>query len=243
MNSISKNFGQAAYAYDQNADIQRLCSQNLIKLLPSYLDIESFVDVGAGTGFASIELLKIYPNAKCTLIDLSAEMLEIAKSKTCNSNIIKANAETFDFENNHFDLAISNLSLQWFSDFENFLKKIMKGCKYFLFSTLTETSFLDYKKIFENKNLPSPTFGYHVENFLYNTSNRIGDVLSYTNSNYEKSFQNALEAAKYFKHIGANLSSNDLSQSKIAAVLKSHKSPLPLQYKVFSCFMERKKSK
>lgn len=239
MNLIAKNFGKASFNYEKNADIQKNCAKALVKLLPNNIDIKSFIDIGAGTGFASIELLKIFKNAKITLLDISDKMLKIAKLNIPDARIINFNAEHFSFKKNNFDFAVSNLSCQWFVDFEKFFKNIMNGCRYFLFSTIGEKSFDEYKKIFEERGLNSPTFPYDFNKpSLYDITKNIAKIISYKEVVFEKHFLNAISVAKYFKGIGANLSSGKIEQSKIVSILKSYKKPITLRYNIILCFIE-----
>ena len=53
------------------------------------------------------------------------KLIKIAQSKIPRASIIYVDAEIFDFSSKNFDLAIANLSVQWFKNFELFLEKIL----------------------------------------------------------------------------------------------------------------------
>lgn len=74
----------------------------------------SIVDLGAGTGLFTWHLLRRYPEARCTLIDLAPEMLQMAKRR------FAAQADAIEYLNRDYltaelpqgcDLAISSLSI------------------------------------------------------------------------------------------------------------------------------------
>src|SRR5574344_663857 len=53
-----------------------------VSLLKEYKDkAKNIADLGAGTGLLTKEMFLLYPEARFTLIDLSADMLEIAKTR------------------------------------------------------------------------------------------------------------------------------------------------------------------
>ena len=77
------------------------------------LDEPKVLDLGAGTGLLSMFLLKKYPNAKITLIDLAKNMLDEAKSRfenNRNMDYIVDNYLTHEFDCK-FDIIISSLSI------------------------------------------------------------------------------------------------------------------------------------
>lgn len=55
--------------------------QILVDLLPEREQSPSILDIGSGTGLLSQYVLKKFPDAKLTLIDISEEMLSIAKKR------------------------------------------------------------------------------------------------------------------------------------------------------------------
>ena len=52
------NFEDAACHYDRYADVQQRCAEKLVDLLPFGIEVHSFIDIGAGTGFATSRLVK-----------------------------------------------------------------------------------------------------------------------------------------------------------------------------------------
>lgn len=236
------SFEDAACHYDRYADVQQRCAEKLVALLPPEFEAHSFVDIGAGTGFATLELLKIFPKAKATLLDVSQSMLDVALSKVPTAIPVLANAETFDFSGCNFDLAVANLSVQWFRNFAEFLPRLAAGCRHFLFSIPLRGSFAEYTSAFAENGVELPALGYYEETELVDTLRDTGNIRAFQRVVFKKSFQNLTSAARHFKNIGANFvdatERGGFAQSKISAILLTERTPITLTYEVFLCFIE-----
>lgn len=196
-------FDSSANTYDSVAEIQTLSSRCLVSLL-DIENVSSILDVGCGTGNTSLELLKRYPNAEFTLLDISPNMLDVASKKFPKSvDTICCDAESYEFDKS-YDLVISNLSVQWFSSLPKFIEKIKKHCCTFAFSTLINTSFERYKDLFQ---LP-PTFDYPSSEKLLS---EISNLSTYKIERYTLELENFFAVTRYFKKLGAYLKSNDNS--------------------------------
>ena len=218
--------------YDDSAFAQKLCSEELANMLPDD-DIKSFIDIGAGTGFAAMEVIKRFPIAEAALLDKSIKMLEVAKKKIPDATIINADAEVFDFMAAYFDLAIANLSMQWFKDCKSFLHKVVRHTKYFAFSLPLSNSFNEYYYIFRTIRIPFIRL-YNQEEILSMLPSDV-QIISRKNITVTKHYPNAIEATRHFKKIGATMPVDAEIQSKISAILKSYKSPIILNYDLFLC--------
>ncbi len=216
---IKESFSSSAKTYDSVAKVQNLSSRELIKLI-DLENVSTVIDIGCGTGNTSLELYKKFPTADYTLCDISQEMLLVASQKFPKKvQTICCDAELFLFEKN-YDLAISNLSLQWFEDLPQFVNKIKNHCNEFAFSTLLDASFDNYRNCFENP----PTFDYPSAESLLD---KIGSVKKYRIVRYTLKFENFFAVAKYFKKLGAYLRSNT-KPKKI-----KNENPITLDYNVF----------
>ena len=75
------------------------------------------LDVACGTGAMLVPLLAMYPNASLTGVDLSSEMLEVARRKLSERvNLVCARAESLPFPAQYFDLVISTNAFHYFRD-------------------------------------------------------------------------------------------------------------------------------
>ena len=116
---ISGNFSKSAVTYDDHAEVQKRCAQKLIDII----DLDYFpriLEIGCGTGVFTQMLRKRYPDAEITAVDISHEMVKIAKDKLGDKGV---GFEVSDGEglnkNEKFDLITSNASFQWFESLDN----------------------------------------------------------------------------------------------------------------------------
>ncbi|MDR0744847.1 MAG: methyltransferase domain-containing protein [Holosporales bacterium] len=230
---ICNKFNKAAKEYDQYAKVQIESSNYLAKIINNALsnfEVKSIIDIGAGTGKTTLAIKEYYPEANCTLLDISEKMLKQAESNIKDVNIIVADAEKYEFTE-IYDLCISNLSVQWFENLKNFLAKIKNHCRYFAFSTLLDSSFNQYKNMFIKKNITPPTFEYFNEMNLIKLIKRYGKIIQKDIISYNEYFPNAVSAARQFKQTGANLS--PIETNKNMSVLLSNKQKIALEYDIF----------
>lgn len=119
-------FNKASTDYDKyrkqaipNMDIYYNTVVNLTK---NYSN-PKILDLGAGTGILTELLYKQHPNSNITLVDLSTEMLNIAKNKFNDKNFkyIEADYLTHDFDKD-YDIIVSSLSIHHLTDEE---KKVL----------------------------------------------------------------------------------------------------------------------
>lgn len=207
--TIKQSFESSAATYDSVASIQLLASRQLAQLVQQE-HIGSILDIGCGTGNTALEFYKKYPQAQFTLCDLASTMLETAVRKfPIAIHTLCCDAEECPFTQ-HYDLAMANLSLQWFSNPPKFLEKIKQYCSIFAFSTMLSTSFQRYKNLFD---IP-PTFQYLSEQewrFL------VKSPKIFTMQRYTLEFPNFFAVAKYFKKLGAGINGNSYC-TKLKAV-------------------------
>ncbi|UCD55755.1 MAG: malonyl-ACP O-methyltransferase BioC [Candidatus Omnitrophota bacterium] len=155
---IKRNFSRYARYYDNYSDIQDCCGLKLIGKLNSD-GFGNILDVGCGTGNYTGLLRKRFPLAKIKAVDISGEMIEIARKKLQDKQIEFAvrDAEKIDSKD-PLDLITSNVSFQWFVDLEKALlnyKKSLKPGGAVLFSTFGPLTFYELnnalKELFKEK--------------------------------------------------------------------------------------------
>jgi tRNA (cmo5U34)-methyltransferase len=140
ISKIKEQFDHIAEKYDTHRKCFIPCFddfyKNSISLLKNYRkDFINIVDLGAGTGLLAKELFEIYNNAHYTLIDISTDMLKIARERFNGLN-------NFDFiEENYVenipvkncDLVCSALSIHHLENaqkiklYDNIYKILEKG--------------------------------------------------------------------------------------------------------------------
>lgn len=127
---IKERFNECAEEYDKQ---RRALIPHLDEFYATVADLArsevpgpKILDLGAGTGLLTKQLFKRYRRAELTLIDLSENMLDIAKQRFegfPNFNYINGNYLEHDFDNS-FDIVTSSLSIH---HLENRDKKVLYG--------------------------------------------------------------------------------------------------------------------
>jgi len=114
---IAERFSQTAKEYDEQRKLFLPCFDDYYGLSVSFLkrtrnDIRKILDLGAGTGLLTKRLYDEYPNANYTLVDISEQMLEVARQRF--SGLKNFNYLILDYSTNlpreKFDLIASALS-------------------------------------------------------------------------------------------------------------------------------------
>lgn len=145
---IAEAFGKAASNYDRHAEFQRDVVERLLDYLPNDLSGVRALDVGCGTGYFAHRL--ILRGAKVTCLDISEAMLDQARLRFGqDADYCLADAESIPYPDNHFDLVVSSLAVQWCDDLKNPLKEMQRVCAIsgrVLFSTLADGSLYELKE-------------------------------------------------------------------------------------------------
>ncbi len=123
---IKNNFSRYARYYDRYSTIQNLCALRLVDKVNGN-SYKKILDIGCGTGNYTKLLKDKFPEACIKAIDISGEMVKVAKEKLQNEEIefIVADAETANLQE-QFDFISSNASFQWFENLEGFLLRYKK---------------------------------------------------------------------------------------------------------------------
>ena len=132
INRIKKHFEEEAKEYD--IIIQKIIPyynqmvEALVSVIPFTKESAfSVIDLGCGTGTISKAVKNEFPNVNITCVDISGNMLEIAKNKIGgNVNCIQADFNSFNFPQK-YDLIVSSLALHHLendSDKLEFYRKI-----------------------------------------------------------------------------------------------------------------------
>ena len=127
---LSATFGRYAGNYDSSAEIQKKSSSELFRILARRLPAGSrpgkILEIGCGTGFLSVRLLKAFKPGLLVLNDLSPEMIGLCAKKIPASRSVrylKGNFMTTAIKGT-FDLCGSAMSLQWLENIRAGFRKI-----------------------------------------------------------------------------------------------------------------------
>lgn len=101
--------------------------------LPLGFSAKHILDLGAGNGNSANELMQRFPDAEYTLVDASAEMLDICNKRFTQSNIklVESYFSDFQFNEEAYDLVIAGFSLHHCKadEKQSLFKKIKKALK------------------------------------------------------------------------------------------------------------------
>lgn len=133
-NKIAQRFNEAAQKYDEQRKIFIPFFEDYYESGLSYLSTEKYdniLELGAGTGLLSKKIYHYYPNAKYTLVDISEEMLEIAKSrfKSLDNFEFVVGDYSVNLPNKKYDLIVSALSIHHLENKTKLYKDIYKKLK------------------------------------------------------------------------------------------------------------------
>jgi malonyl-CoA O-methyltransferase len=156
---VKRSFGRAAASYDAAAVLQRevaarmLSRLDVVKLAPA-----AILDAGCGTGEGSLELAARYPDARIVGFDFAYPMAHAARERVRRSRslyqrllapivrvggagpqFVCADLNALPFTGVTFDLAWSNLTLQWVNDLPRVFAEIRRCLK--VGALLTFTTF------------------------------------------------------------------------------------------------------
>lgn len=152
---IKNTFNDVAKSYDNNKQfiISAKKMVNSINIKDENLNI---LDLSTGTGNIAIELAIKFPNANIFGVDISAQMLNIAKQKIENLGIKNItyqlqDVENLDFTDMKFDIITCGYGLFFYPNMDEVFKDVcsrLKSGGKFIFSTFTDKAFEPYSKIF-----------------------------------------------------------------------------------------------
>lgn len=117
VNTLKEKFDHGAEEYDQQRKHVIPCLEDLYQVISDLATVDvskpKILDLGAGTGLLTSYLYKRYPDGHFSLLDLSEDMLNIAKERFNNSsNFIYVVADYLKHDlQDSFDLVVSSLSI------------------------------------------------------------------------------------------------------------------------------------
>jgi ubiquinone/menaquinone biosynthesis C-methylase UbiE len=166
--NIKSTFDNVAKSYDRNQQFI-LSAKKMVDLIHSDNDSLNILDLSTGTGHIAIELAKKFPNSNIYGVDISEEMVNIARLKTKEHGInnityLVQDVENMDFEDMKFDFITCGYGLFFYPNMEKVVSDISERLSdegKFIFSTFTDQAFQPYSKIFlelleQNYNIAPP---------------------------------------------------------------------------------------
>lgn len=146
MSSIRKAFNKASHNYDDHAFLQKEIATRLdTKLNVISSSSETILDLGAGTGLLSKQLIQRFPNSKIIALDFAQNSLSNNQAihKVC------ADSHYLPFADNSIDMVVSSLMMQWCPDLKQLfseIHRVLKNDGLILFSTFGPDTLKELKK-------------------------------------------------------------------------------------------------
>ena len=122
--SVAKIFNSAAEKYDMQRNelipLMDIFYSTAVELVKINNEKGNILDLGAGTGLLTKLVIKKYPNAKYTLVDIADEMLDIAKERFETLDNISFNVEDYrvGISGGKYEAIISALSIHHLDSYE-----------------------------------------------------------------------------------------------------------------------------
>ncbi len=163
--AIIRNFSRYAYVYDKYADVQKRAALELAEEIKEK-NFNKILEIGCGTGNYTLLLREKFRNARLKAIDISKNMIEVAKEKLKDRDIefIVEDGENLGSDG-EFDLITSSACFQWFDDLEKALMKyrdLLKSSGIILFSIFGPSTFWELdaalKDIFKDRSVGAAGF-------------------------------------------------------------------------------------
>jgi trans-aconitate methyltransferase len=122
--SNSASFNKAASSYSAYNKVQAYVFDQLCKVVKKNR-VTNCVDIGCASGENTYKLFKLFNNAHITGIDSSVNMIAKAKEQFSLPNL-EFQLASYDYiaNLNKVDCIISNVSMQWFENLDNFFERL-----------------------------------------------------------------------------------------------------------------------
>lgn len=116
---INNNFSRSAHTYDAHSFVQSECGERLIGMIKDG-KFDNILEIGCGTGAYTSRLKDTFARADILAVDISPEMIKVAKSKiggTKKVTFMAADGGQLPVMKK-FDLVTSNAVFQWLENIE-----------------------------------------------------------------------------------------------------------------------------
>ncbi len=170
---VAAAFDRASGEYDRHARLQKRVAGDLAEHITQQVDttqVKHALEIGCGTGFLTLPLVRHYSHTRWTITDLSPRMLDECRrqlqshttSELAQLTLKPLDGESVDPARGTYDLICSNLTLQWFTDWQSALERLMTCVRpggWLMFTTLAAGTFAGVNRKF---GIPEPARGFQT---------------------------------------------------------------------------------
>lgn len=153
--AVASSFGRAADSYEDAAAPQRQAAALLADLARQRRvgDDARILEIGCGTGILTRHIRQGWPAAELVVSDISPHMVgTAARGAMIAGRFFAMDGEAPPFEGPWFDLILSNLAFQWFSDLDAAIDRLaglLRPGGSLIFSTMGADSFAEWRAAHE----------------------------------------------------------------------------------------------
>lgn len=151
---IGAAFGAAAAHYEDSASIQRTVAVHLAQMAERerLAPDARILEIGCGTGLLTREIRARWPGAALIATDLAPEMLDVTRARGVEAQFLAMDGEAPVFDSPWFDLILSSLAFQWFTDLPRALARLhglLRPGASLYFATMGAQSFSSWRAAHE----------------------------------------------------------------------------------------------
>ena len=144
---VISQFSRSVAQYHTAAAMQREAADALAQYLPTRA--QDVLEIGCGTGFLTKHLANRYPDARFTITDISAPMIQECLLNVSTIGKFLVMDGEMPTVNGPFDLIASGLTFQWFENFERSFKALTRMLSKngaLVFSTIGHKNFYEWQQ-------------------------------------------------------------------------------------------------
>lgn len=222
--TIKRCFSGAHSTYDDYATIQNYAIDKLISFIPSGRSFRRIVEIGCGTGNLTLLLRRLFPESELVAVDLSNEMINVARLKVENAEYLQDDAESLPREfYDRFDMIISANSIHWFRNPFGFIKNLIDKSlkKTILFNTYGNLTLCELNEILGQK--LAATYFASKDEWVEFLETNFKDLFSIEHEIKTICYPDLLSLLKALKYTGTNINIQNnitLTRDKILKIEK-----------------------